>query len=61
MEYPALGGAVTMNAGAYGGEMKDVIKWVSILDEDGKIKILEKEELALGYRTSIIQNTKNSS
>ena len=53
-----LGGAVTMNAGAYGGEMKDVIKWVSILDEDGKIKILEKEELALGYRTSIIQNTK---
>jgi UDP-N-acetylmuramate dehydrogenase len=52
-----LGGAVTMNAGAYGGEMKDVIEWVSVLDEDGTIKTLNKEELALGYRTSIIQNT----
>ncbi len=53
-----LGGAVTMNAGAYGGEMKDVIKAVSILDEYGKVELLDSEQLDLGYRTSIIQNTK---
>lgn len=53
-----LGGAVTMNAGAYDGEMKDVIEWVSVLNEDGTITTLNKEEMALGYRTSIIQNTK---
>ncbi len=53
-----LGGAVTMNAGAYGGEMKDVIKSVSILDEYGKVVHLDSEQLALGYRTSIIQDTK---
>ena len=32
-----------LNAGAYGGEMKDVIKWVSILDEDGKKKFLKRK------------------
>ena len=51
-----LGGAVTMNAGAYGGEMKDVVEWVSVIDGDGKIMALTKEELGLGYRTSIIQD-----
>ena len=52
-----LGGAVTMNAGAYGGEMKDVIEWVSVmdLDENGRIITLGRNELGLGYRTSIIQ------
>ncbi len=53
-----LGGAVTMNAGAYGGEMKDVIDCVSVLDEDGTVTTLSKEEMELGYRTSIIQNTR---
>lgn len=53
-----LGGAVTMNAGAYGGEMKDVIDCVSVLDEDGTVTTLSKEEMDLGYRTSIIQNTR---
>jgi len=53
-----LGGAVAMNAGAYGGEMKDVIQWVSILEEDGTLKVLDKEQLALGYRTSAIQDSK---
>jgi UDP-N-acetylmuramate dehydrogenase len=52
-----LGGAVAMNAGAYGGELKDVVQWVSVLDENGTINILNKEELAFGYRTSIIQHT----
>ena len=49
-----LGGAVTMNAGAYGGEMKDVLKWVKVLDNNGEMKTLKAEELELGYRTSII-------
>jgi UDP-N-acetylmuramate dehydrogenase len=52
-----LGGAVAMNAGAYGGELKDVVQWVSVLDENGTINILNKEELVFGYRTSIIQHT----
>ena len=50
-----LGGALTMNAGAYGGEMKDIVKSARVLDERGKIITLSLEELELGYRTSIIQ------
>lgn len=53
-----LGGAVTMNAGAYGGEMKDVLKWVKVLDNNGEMKILKAEEIELGYRTSIIVKEK---
>lgn len=47
-----LGGAVYMNAGAYGGEMKDVIESVTVLNPQGKRMVLRKEELELGYRTS---------
>lgn len=50
-----LGGAVTMNAGAYGGEMKDVIVSAKVMDEEGTVKVLSCEELVLGYRTSIVQ------
>lgn len=49
-----LGGAVVMNAGAYGSEMKDVLCWVRVLDRDGKVKTLAADELELGYRTSCI-------
>lgn len=49
-----LGGAVVMNAGAYGGEMKDVLQEVTALSKDGEIKVLSREELNLGYRTSVI-------
>lgn len=51
-----LGGAVTMNAGAYGGEMKDVLKSATVLTGDGQIRRLSAEELKLGYRTSIIKS-----
>jgi UDP-N-acetylmuramate dehydrogenase len=51
-----LGGAVTMNAGAYGGEMKDSIVCVVVADSAGNILELNKEELKLGYRRSIIQD-----
>ncbi len=47
-----LGGAVVMNAGAYGSEMKDVICWVRVLDRQGVVRTLTLEELGLGYRTS---------
>lgn len=49
-----IGGAVVMNAGAYGGEMKDVLKSVTVLTPEGEEKVLYNEELELGYRTSII-------
>lgn len=50
-----LGGAVTMNAGAYGGEMKDVLKTATVLDNEGNIRKLSPDELLLGYRTSVIK------
>ncbi len=53
-----LGGAVTMNAGAYGGELKDVIMGATVMDYTGKIERLGIDELELGYRSSIIQNNK---
>ena len=46
----SVGGAVWMNAGAYGKEMKDVIKTVSLLDAAGKKKIMNREEISFGYR-----------
>ena len=48
----ALGGAMTMNAGAYGGEMKDVVESVRILDKNGKVKELSKEQMNFRYRGS---------
>ena len=53
-----MGGAVVMNAGAYGGEMKDVLKWVKVVDQNGEIKTLENEELELGDRTSRVMKEK---
>lgn len=50
-----LGGAVVMNAGAYDGEMKNVLVSCDVLDEEGNIVTLTNEALELGYRTSIIQ------
>lgn len=49
-----LGGAIVMNAGAYGGEMKDVLQEVTALSQDGEVRVLSREELDLGYRTSVI-------
>lgn len=43
-----------MNAGAYGGEMKDVLVNVTVLDDSGEVRRIEKENLELGYRTSVI-------
>ncbi len=50
-----LGGAVVMNAGAYGGEIKDCIVNARVMDSAGNESILDREHLELGYRTSVIQ------
>lgn len=49
-----LGGAVMMNAGAYGGEMKHVLESAAVLTGDGEKLLIPVEEMELGYRTSII-------
>lgn len=50
-----IGGAAVMNAGAYGGEMKDVLCEVTVMDKEGEIFSLPAEKLELGYRTSVIK------
>ena len=50
-----IGGAVRMNAGAYGGEMKDVLVEATVLDTEGNVRTLKNEELELGYRHSIVK------
>ena len=48
-----LGGGVFMNAGAYDGELSQVISWADVLDETGRRFRLEGPDLELGYRTSV--------
>lgn len=50
----SVGGAMAMNAGAYGGEINDIIVHSTVLTKEGKRLVLSKEELELGYRKSII-------
>lgn len=50
-----MGGAVMMNAGAYGGEMKDIIREVTVLTREGELLTLSKEEMNFGYRTSVVK------
>ncbi len=51
-----IGGAVVMNAGAYGKEMKDVLEYVKCVDYNGQEKVFEKKEMELEYRTSIFKD-----
>lgn len=51
----SLGGAVVMNAGAYNGEMKDVLTSVRVVDLNGTCYDFDAEQLQLGYRSSILQ------
>lgn len=50
-----LGGAVVMNAGAYGEEIKDVLEWVRVLNAEGKEEVWPASALGLAYRSSILQ------
>ncbi len=54
----SIGGAVMMNAGAYSGEIKDIIVDVTVCDRQGNILVLNNEELKLSYRHSIIEEKK---
>ena len=53
-----IGGAVIMNAGAHGKEMKDIVKSVRCLDYSGKVKEFTNEEMNFEYRNSILKNNK---
>lgn len=50
----SVGGAVTMNAGAYGGEMKDILRAVTVLTPEGELKTLDVSEMDLSYRHSCV-------
>lgn len=54
----SIGGAIRMNAGAYGGEMKDIVKNVTVLNEKGEINILTNEECEFSYRHSRFTDSK---
>lgn len=51
-----IGGGVVMNAGAYDGEMKQVVEQVTVMSEQGEILVLDGEAMEFGYRTSIIKS-----
>lgn len=53
-----IGGGLYMNAGAYGGEMKDVVESVTILSPSGEVEVLSCEEMKFGYRDSILKKEK---
>ena len=54
----SIGGAIRMNAGAYGGEMKDIVKDVTVLNEKGEISVLTNEECEFSYRHSRFTDSK---
>ena len=51
-----LGGGVYMNAGAYGGELRQVVRQVTFLHADGRLETFENGDCAFGYRTSVFEN-----
>ena len=51
-----VGGGVVMNAGAYGGEMSQVVTEVTVTSRDGEVLLLDNESMEFGYRTSTIKN-----
>ena len=53
-----IGGAIRMNAGAYGGEIKDIVKDVTYLDENAKLITISNEQCMFSYRHSIFSNQK---
>ena len=53
----SLGGALVMNAGAYGGEMCQVVDWVDCMDRDGNVRRRSNAEMEYAYRHSILHDT----
>lgn len=54
----SIGGAIRMNAGAYGDEIKDIVKDVTVLNEKGEINVLTNEECEFSYRHSRFTDSK---
>ena len=52
----SIGGGVVMNAGAYDGEMKQIVESVKVMDKEGKVLVLDNNTMEFGYRTSTIKN-----
>ena len=52
----SVGGAVFMNAGAYGGETKSVVSAATVLLPDGQVKVMNNQQLDFGYRHSVVQD-----
>jgi UDP-N-acetylmuramate dehydrogenase len=52
----SVGGGIVMNAGAYDGEMKQIVEQVTVLNEDGELMELDCDTMEFGYRTSVIRN-----
>lgn len=52
----SIGGGIAMNAGAYGGEMKQVVTAVTVLDKDGNERVLDNDAMEFGYRTSAVRH-----
>ncbi len=52
----SIGGAVVMNAGAYEGEMRQIVESVRVMNTDGEILTLDNDTMEFGYRTSVIRN-----
>ncbi|OIB01950.1 UDP-N-acetylenolpyruvoylglucosamine reductase [Paenibacillus sp. LC231] len=53
-----IGGAIYMNAGGYGSEMSDVVNYIHVLDENGEMHSMHRDELNFGPRKSILQGKK---
>lgn len=54
----SVGGAMVMNAGAFGGDMSMIVESVQIMDENGEILTLENETMEFGYRSSVVKGSK---
>ncbi|WP_207708966.1 UDP-N-acetylmuramate dehydrogenase [Heliomicrobium undosum] len=54
----SLGGAVAMNAGAHGGSMENIVRWADVIDDEGRIRRYQGEEMDFAYRHSRLQGEK---
>lgn len=52
----SIGGGIVMNAGAYDGEMSQIVESVEVMKRDGEIMVLDNDTMEFGYRTSVIKN-----
>ncbi|MGM9588974.1 MAG: UDP-N-acetylmuramate dehydrogenase [Faecousia sp.] len=52
-----IGGGVYMNAGAYGGEMADIVESVEVMDREGNLRVLSNQQMQFSYRHSILEET----